>query len=165
MNDYTTRPAEVADAEAIRSIYNVEVLESTVTFDMVERSLTDQIDWIADHSGSYPAIVALDQHNQVVGFASLTAYRPRPAYATTVENSVYVDRQHRGKGLGVLLMEQLLVAAADHGFHSVIARTVGDHTASIALHKRVGFTEIGREVEVGRKFGKWLDVVVLQRMI
>jgi L-amino acid N-acyltransferase len=165
MSDYTTRPVEAGDAEAIRSIYNVEVLESTVTFDMVERSLEDQIAWITDHSGSYPAIVAVDPSTSVVGFASLTAYRPRPAYATTVENSVYVHRDHRGAGVARLLMESLLTAAADHGFHSVIARIVGGHTASIALHKRTGFTEIGREVEVGRKFGKWLDVVLMQKML
>ncbi len=165
MNDYTTRPVQVGDAEAIRSIYNIEVLESTVTFDMVERSLDDQISWITDHSGSYPAIVAVNTTGTVVGFASLTAYRPRPAYATTVENSVYVHREHRSKGIAVTLMQELLTAAAEHGFHSVIARIVGDHDASIQLHASCGFQQIGREVEVGRKFGKWLDVVVMQKML
>ncbi len=165
MSDYTIRLAQLSDAEMIRAIYNVEVLETTVTFDMVERTLDEQIAWIADHSGSYPAIVACGADGIVVGFASLTAYRPRPAYSTTVENSVYVHREHRGAGIGSLLMESIIATAQDHGFHSIIARIVGDHHASIALHERVGFTQIGREIEVGRKFGKWLDVVLMQKMV
>ena len=164
-DEISTRIAVSSDADAIRSIYNREVLESTVTFDMVERSLEEQIAWIADHSGSYPAIVAVDSSGHVLGFASLTAYRPRPAYSTTVENSVYVDRDHRGQGVAHALMTELITIAVDHGFHSIIARIVGDHTASIALHTKIGFELIGREVEVGRKFGKWLDVVLMQRML
>ncbi len=160
----TIRPIELADAEATRAIYNLEVLESTVTFDLVARTAEEQVAWIVDHSGSYPAIVA-ERGGEVVGFAGLSPYRPRPAYATTVENSVYVRRDQQGRGVGLALMEALVEVAADHGFHSVIARIVGGHDASIGLHQRVGFVEIGREQEVGRKFGKWLDVVLMQRML
>ena len=165
MSDYTTRPVELRDAEAIRSIYNAEVLGSTVTFDMVERTTDEQLAWFSAHSGSYPAIVAVDGSDIVAGFASLTAYRPRPAYATTVENSVYVHHEHRGQGVARLLMTDLLALAGEHGFHSVIARIVGDHDASIRLHAGCGFEQIGREVEVGRKFGRWLDVVLMQKML
>jgi L-amino acid N-acyltransferase YncA len=153
------------DAEATRAIYNLEVASSTVTFDLVERTLAEQIAWIAEHSGSYPAIVAEDASGAVIGFASLSPYRPRPAYATTVEDSVYVHRDQRGAGVGLALLAAIVEIAADHGFHSVIGRIVGGHTASIALHTRVGFREIGREHEVGRKFGKWLDVVLMQKML
>jgi phosphinothricin acetyltransferase len=162
-----TRPVELGDAAAIADIYNPEVLDSTVTFDLVPRTVDEQRDWIIEHSGSYPAIVAIEGTGEgtVVGFASLTPYRPRPAYSTTVETSVYVRRDRQGCGIGRLLMDRLVEAAAAHGFHSIVARIVGGHEASIALHEKVGFTTIGTEIEVGRKFGKWLDVVTMQRML
>ena len=162
---YRTRLAERRDAEALRRIYNVEVQESTVTFDLVPRSLSEQVAWIDEHSGGHPAIVAVGDEDEVVGFASLTPYRPRPAYAPTVEDSVYVDRDSRGQGLGRLLLADLVELARDHGFHSVIARIVGGHEASIALHEACGFQQVGIEREVGRKFGRWLDVVLMQRML
>ena len=158
------RLAQVTDAEAIRAIYNIEVLESTVTFDLVPRSHEDQRAWLAAHSGAHPAVVALDG-DDVVGFGSLSPYKDRPAYSTTVEDSVYVDRDWRGKGVGRLILGELLALATTHGFHAVIARIVGDHEASIALHERCGFTLVGVEKEVGRKFGRWLDVVELQRLL
>ena len=155
-----------ADANALREIYNREVETSTVTFDMVARTLDQQRRWIAEHMGSYPALVAVDDAtDRVLGFASLSSYRPRPAYATTVEDSVYVHHAERGRGVGLRLIEALVEAAAAHGFHSIIARVVGDHDASIALHRRAGFEIVGREREVGRKFGRWLDVVLMQRML
>src|SRR4051794_8691159 len=160
----TIRRVELADAEAIVGIYNPEVLTSTVTFDLVPRTIEEQRAWIADHSGSYPALVGLDEEQQVIGFASLSPYRPRPAYATTVESSVYVQPDRQGAGVGRALMEALVDAAVAHGFHSMVARIVGGHAASIALHEKVGFTIVGTESEVGRKFGRWLDVVVMQRM-
>jgi len=155
---------EPADADALRGIYNIEVVESTVTFDLVPRSVDEQRAWIVEHSGSHPAIVAVDG-DTVVGFASLSPYRPRPAYTPTVEDSVYVHRDHRGRGIGKLLLGDIVTLASDHGFHSIIGRIVGGHDTSILLHKACGFTEIGVEQQVGRKFGKWLDVVLVQRML
>jgi phosphinothricin acetyltransferase len=158
------RLARPDDAAAVRSIYNVEVLESTVTFDLVPRSLEDQRVWLAAHAGAHPAIVATDGE-EVVGFGSLSPYRDRPAYATTVEDSVYVQRERRGSGVGRLLLAELLTLATTHGFHSVIGRIVGGHEASIALHRACGFEEAGVEREVGRKFGRWLDVVLMQKLL
>ena len=162
---FRTRLVERRDAEALRTIYNLEVLESTVTFDLVARTLSEQLAWIDEHSGGHPAIVAVDDGGRVGGFASLTPYRPRPAYAPTVEDSVYVDRELRGGGLGRLLLGDLVDLARDHGFHSVVGRIVGGHDASIALHRACGFEQVGREQEVGRKFNKWLDVVLMQKML
>jgi len=158
------RLAQATDAEAIRAIYNLEVLESTVTFDLVPRSHDDQRAWLAAHSGAHPAIVAVD-NDEVVGFGSLSSYKDRAAYATTVEDSVYVHRDCRGVGVGNLILGELLDLATTHGFHAVIARIVGGHKASIALHERCGFVLVGTENEVGRKFGRWLDVVELQRLL
>jgi phosphinothricin acetyltransferase len=163
--EFRTRLVERRDAEALRAIYNVEVLESTVTFDLRPRTAAEQLAWIDEHSGGHPAIVAVDARDVTVGFASLTPYRPRPAYATTVEDSVYVHRDLRGRGLGRLLLGDLVDLARDHGFHSVIGRVVGDHDASIALHAALGFEEVGREREVGRKFNRWLDVVTMQKLL
>jgi phosphinothricin acetyltransferase len=153
------------DAEAIRTIYNREVLASTVTFDMVARSADEQLVWIDQHSGAHPVIVAVDDTEQVRGFGSLSPYRSRPAYRTTVEDSVYVDATARGLGVGRGLLEELIRLAAAHGFHTIMARIVGGHEASIALHRACRFELVGVEREVGRKFGRWLDVVVMQRLV
>jgi L-amino acid N-acyltransferase len=171
------RLAEVADAEAIRCIYNVEVLETTNTFDMVPRSRSEQEAWILEHRGVYPAVVAVETPRSglagpagaddeiVVGFGSLSPYRERSGYSATAENSVYVDRAHRGRGVGKALLAELLVLASAHGFHSVIARIGGHNESSIALHTAAGFELIGVEREVGRKHRQWLDVVELQRLL
>ncbi len=164
-SEHSVRPAQRRDAEAIRAIYNPEVAESTVTFDLVPRTLDDQVAWLDDHAGAHPAIVAVDRGGQVVGFGSLSPYRDRPAYSTTVEDSVYVHRDHRGAGIGRLLLDELVRLGREHGFHNVIARIVDGHEASIALHERCGFSVIGTEREVGRKFGTWLDVVLMQRLL
>ncbi len=158
------RLARPDDAEGIRTIYNMEVTESTVTFDMVARSPEDQLAWLEAHAGAYPAIVAVGD-GEVVGFASLSPYRDRPAYSTTVEDSLYVHRDLRGRGYGCALVNELMRLAMAHGFHAVMARIVGGHEASIALHRTCGFELVGIEREVGRKFGRWLDVVLMQRLL
>lgn len=158
------RLATPADAEAIRTIYNREVTGSTVTFDLVPRSPDDQRAWLAAHAGAHPSVVA-ERDGTVVGFGSLSPYRDRPAYATTVEDSVYVDAAARGHGAGRLLLAELVRLAGLHGFHTVVGRIVGGHEASIALHRRCGFELVGVEREVGRKFGRWLDVVVMQHLL
>jgi phosphinothricin acetyltransferase len=159
------RAARPSDAESIRVIYNAEVTSSTATFDLVPRTTEEQRTWLAGHRGPYPAVVAVDGDDRVLGFGSLSEYKDRPAYATTVENSVYVDAAHRGAGTGRALLEALVELATQHGFHSIIARIGGDNRASIALHRACGFDLVGVEREVGRKFNRWLDVSVLQRML
>ncbi len=158
------RLATVEDAEGIRSIYNVEVTTSTVTFDLEPRSLEVQRDWLAARSGAHSAIVAVEA-GQVIGFASLSPWKDRPAYRTSVEDSVYVHRDHQGKGVGRALLSRLVEVANESGFHAVFGRIVGGHEASIALHQALGFEIIGVEKEVGRKFGRWLDVVVVEKLL
>jgi L-amino acid N-acyltransferase YncA len=158
------RLARLADAEAIRAIYNVEVTTSTVTFDLEPRSLEVQQQWLSQRSGAHAVLVA-DDAGEVIGFASLSPYRDRPAYRTSVEDSVYIHRAHHGRGVGRALMTELVEVATSHGFHTMLARIVAGHEASIGLHRAVGFDVVGVEREVGRKFGKWLDVVVMQRLL
>lgn len=162
------RLVEPSDAEAVRSIYNHEVSSGTNTFDLVPRSVEAQRTWIERHRGAHPAIVALDGSARapaVVGFAVVSPFRDRAAYATTVEDSVYVHRGHRGRGIGRALLEELMAMAAAQGFHAAIARISSENVASIALHCACGFETVGVEREVGRKHGRWLDVVELQRML
>lgn len=158
------RPASPDDAEAIRQIYNVEVTTSTVTFDLVPRSLEDQLAWQASRSGAYAVVVA-EVDGQVAGFGALSKWRDRPAYSTTVEDSVYVHRDHQGRGIGRALLTSLVETATAHGFHACMARIVGGHEASIALHRACGFEIVGVEREVGRKFNRWLDVAVMQKLL
>ena len=158
------RLATIDDAEATRSIYNLEVTESTVTFDLVPRTLEQQQAYLVARSGAHAVLVAEDG-GEVVGFASFSPYRDRPAYSTTVEDSVYVRRDQQGKGVGKLLLGELVTLARSHGFHAIMARIVGGHDASIALHRALGFEFVGTEREVGRKFGRWLDVDVMQLLL
>ena len=152
------RLAEPHDAESIRRIYNAEVAGSTATFDLRPRTVDEQTAWMAEHQGTYPVVVAVDGGGAVVGFGSLSAYRDRPSYSTTVENSVYVDGGNRGRGVGRAVLDELVRLGTLHGFHSMIARVGGGNAASIALHEACGFELVGVEKEIGRKFNRWLDV-------
>jgi L-amino acid N-acyltransferase len=167
--DVVIRLAERRDAEGIRAVYNHYATASTALFDLVPRTLDEQVAWIDEHAGGHPAVVALDgaadAPGGVVGFGSLSPFRSRPAYAGSVEDSVYLLDSHQGRGIGRRLLEELLRLAQAHGFHTVLARISGDNGASIALHAGCGFDTVGVEREVGRKFGQWLDVVEMQRMV
>jgi L-amino acid N-acyltransferase YncA len=164
IGDMSVRLAGVADAAAIRAIYNDEVTGSTNTFDLVPRSEADQLAWLRAHDGAHPAVVSVGDLG-VTGFGSISPFKERPAYATTVENSVFVHHDHRGKGVGKLILGELIRLSTSHGFHSMIARIVGGNEASINVHKACGFELVGIEREVGRKFGRWLDVVEMQRLL
>ena len=158
------RLACAVDAEAIRQIYNLEVETSTVTMDLVPRSVEDQQQWLAARSGAHAVVVAVSEA-AVVGFGSLSPWRSRPGYAATVEDSVYVARDMQGRGVGRAILSELISTARAHGFHSMMARIAGGHEASIGLHHSLGFDDVGVEREVGRKFGKWIDIEVLQRLL
>jgi phosphinothricin acetyltransferase len=163
------------DAEATRQIYNLEVTTSTVTFDLVPRSLEEQRRWIGARSGAHAVVVAEQRlggdarsagnEGEIVGFGSLSPWRDRPAYSTSVEDSVYVRRDYQGRGVGKTLLAELVRVGRAHGFHAVFARIVGGHESSVALHRSLGFEVVGTEREVGRKFGKWLDVVVMELLL
>jgi phosphinothricin acetyltransferase len=102
---------------------------------------------------------------RILGFAVVSPFRERPAYATSVENSVYVAREARGRGVGEQLLLELISTAQGSGFHTLIARIVGENEGSIRLHEKCGFTLVGTEIEIGRKHGRWLDVVEYQYVV
>ena len=169
----TVRLARLEDCEAIRAIYNVEVETSTVTMDLRGRTAEEQRRWLSARSGAHAVVVASmvepsaagTDGERVTGFASLSPWRNRPGYSTSVEDSVYVDRAWQGLGVGRLLLGELLTVAGAHGFHAVFARVASGHAASFALHRSFGFELVGTERQVARKFGRWIDIDVLQLLL
>jgi phosphinothricin acetyltransferase len=160
-----TRLASLDDAAAMAEIYNFEVENSTATMDLVPRTLSDQRQWIADRSGAFSALVAVTSNGEIVGFAALSPFKERAAYRPTVEDSIYVHRDFARQGIGRQLLSELLNMASTSGFHSVMARIEASGTASQALHASLGFRRVGEEIEVARKFNRWLDIVVMQRLL
>ncbi len=158
------RLSEISDAESIAQIYNREVLESFSTFDLRPRTIEEQLDLMRGHGGAYPITVATIE-DKIAGFASLSPYKIRPGYSTTVENSVYVAKQFRNLKIGTTLLEDIILKARLHGFHTIIARVSNQNLASSRLHETCGFNLVGIEKEVGRKFGRWLDVSIYQLML
>ena len=157
------REATLDDAAEIAEIYNHEVLHTVSTFDIVPRTIDEQREWLASRSGAFTAIVACDpQDASVLGFAALSRYKERAAYSTTVEDSVYVDRGHAGRGIGKALLTEVCGIARSSGFHSVVARIEAEGHASRGLHAACGFDLVGIERQVGRKFNRWLDVAIMQ---
>ena len=160
------RLATLDDARALIDIYNPQVLESTRTLDLVARTVDQQRKWIEARSGGLAVLVAEDPDDRdVIGFGSLSFYRDRPGYRTSVEDSVYVAPGHQGQGVGGALLAALVDAAQTRGFHAIFARIVGPQEASVALHERHGFELVGIEREVARKFGRWHDVALMQRLL
>lgn len=157
------RPAKIEDASAIAAIYADHVATGTASFDMIARSLGETEAKISEcQTRGWPFLVAT-QSEAVVGYAYATQFRDRAAYATTCENSIYLARAHLGQGIGTALLARLIREAEDAGFRQMIAVVGGGEPASVALHLRLGFVHAGTMRAVGRKFGRWLDTVYLQR--
>jgi phosphinothricin acetyltransferase len=165
MSNLLIREATRDDAQAICSIYNYEVENETSTMDLVARTVDLQREWIAARSGAFCAIVAVDTNGTVLGFGALSEYKDRSGYRSTVENSVYVRRDAARRGIGKQLLTRLIEMATVSGFHSVIARIEAQSLASRGLHQSCGFELVGIEKQVARKFGKWLDIAVMQKLL
>jgi phosphinothricin acetyltransferase len=133
--------------------------------DLVPRTLETQREWIAARSGAFCAVVAVDSSGTVLGFGALSEYKDRSGYRSTVENSVYVHRDVARRGIGKQILLHLLETATVSGFHSVIARIEAQSLASRGLHSSCGFELVGIEKQVARKFGKWLDIAVMQKSL
>lgn len=159
----TVRPATLADLPAITEIYNEAIHKTTATFDTEPKTPEEQMVWFADHGPKYPILVA-GENGIVVGWASLSKWSDRCAYSDTAEISLYVHEDHQGKGIGRKLLEAIVAEGQKAGLHTIIARIAEASEASIHLHKSVGFERIGTMKEVGRKFGKLLDVYLMQRI-
>lgn len=158
------RRARPGDAAPIASIWNREVLETDHTTDTEPRDAKAQRAWLTAHGDDHPVVVAADG-DDVVAYGALSVYRPKPAFRQTVEDSVYVKAEHRGRGLGGMVLARLLELARERGHRAVIARITAPNGASQALHERHGFERIGFERETAFKHGRWLDVVVMEKLL
>jgi phosphinothricin acetyltransferase len=160
----TIRRGELADLEAIIEIYNEAVLTTTATFDTEPQSTSDRLPWFHSHGERHPILVAVAD-GQVIGWASLSKWSERPAYADTAETSFYVKAGHRGQGVGRALKGAIIDEAHRLKFHTLIARVAEASSESLHLNEEFGFVHVGTLKEVGRKFGKLLDVHILQKML
>ncbi len=157
-------PAASEHCAAIAEIYNDAVVSSTATFDTEPRTERQIVDWLALHDARHPVLVAVDGA-AVVAWASLSRWSDRPAYDGTAEISIYVEQGRRGQGIGGRLMEQLLAAGREARLHTVLARIAGDNEPSVRLHERAGFRLVGTMSEVGYKFGRYIDVRLMQLLL
>jgi len=160
----TIRTARREDCAAMCAIYNHYVEHDTCTYRTDPEPLDERQAWFDKHGGKHPVFVATSS-DQIVGWASLSPYNPRQGYRMTVEDSIYLDPQWRGRGLGTALLRQLIDAARSCGHHAIIAAISAEQAGSVALHQKFGFLPAGRLTEVGHKFGRWLDVVYLQLLV
>ena len=160
------RPAVRADCPGILAIYNDAVLKTTASYDYEPRTLGQREAWFDDHQrDGFPVLVAEDSAGRVVGWSALNRYHDRMGYRFTSENSIYVAEDFRGRGLGSALLEPLLESARERGLHAIIAAIDAENVASIRLHARFGFEQVGLFRQVGFKFGRWLDVLYMERLL
>jgi L-amino acid N-acyltransferase YncA len=157
------RPANPDDLIAITGIYNEAVLTTDATFDTEPKSVENQKEWFDSHNSRNPIIVA-EIENTVIGWASLSKWSDRFAYSDTAEISVYVRDGYRGQGTGRQLIERIIQAGEEARLHTIISRIVAGNEESIHLHEVFGFEHIGVMKEVGIKFGRLLDVVLMQKI-
>ena len=159
------RAATEADLPGIFAIYDREVLHGTATFDTEPKSAAERLAWLRDDAGGrYPILVA-EVDGAVAGWARLYAWSNRCAYARAAENAVYVDAAQRGKGVGRALLAELIRLAPQRDVHVLLARIVEGNPGSLALHEALGFRSIGVLQRVGEKFGRVLDVRLLERQL
>ena len=157
------RRAMLKDLGGITEIYNEAILKTVATFDTSPKTVEEQKPWFESHDSKHPILVA-EQGGKIVGWASLSRWSDRCAYSDTAEISVYVKEEHRGKGIGKRLMQEILAQGQEGGLHTVVARIAESNEASVRLHEAFGFEHVGTMKEVGKKFGKLLDVHIMQKI-
>lgn len=157
------RPAKPEDVEAINDIYNEVILNTQATFDLEPKSLEERISWLRDRDSKHPVIVA-EVDKKVAGWAALSRWSDKKAYDTTAEVSVYVDINHRNKGIGKKLLDLITIEGQSVGLHCILSRITEGNEVSINVHVALGYKHIGIMKEVGFKFGKYLDVYLLQKL-
>ncbi len=158
------RNAQLSDLNAITEIYNEAILTTTATFDTEPKSASERLEWLKSHGERHPVIVA-EADGTVLGWASLSRWSERNAYDDTAETSSYVKSEYRGQGVGRKLKEAIIGEARRLKFHTLIARIAEGGDASLHLNESFGFVRVGTLKEVGRKFGRLLDVHILQKML
>ena len=166
MSAIQIRRAVRSDCTGILEIYNDAVLKTTATYDYEPRPLEHRLAWFDDHQRTGHAIfVAEAADGRIVGWSALNRYHDRMGFRFTSENSIYVAEASRGQGLGARLLEPLIPAAAGIGLRVIIAAIDAQNTASLRLHARFGFEQVGLFKRVGFKFDRWLDLAYMERQV
>jgi phosphinothricin acetyltransferase len=161
----TIRDATEADLPRILEITNEAIANTTAVWSLAPATLETRKTWLLDRRGrGFPVLVA-DRHGAVLGFASYGDFRPWDGYQHTVEHSLYVHPEAQGRGMGRALLAALVGRAEAQGKHAMVAGIEAGNAASIALHRRAGFEEAGLLRKVGRKFGRWLDLLFMQKLL
>jgi L-amino acid N-acyltransferase YncA len=155
------RTAGLHDLAAITDIYNEPIVTTTASFDIREKTAEEQESWFSTHGSQYPILVA-EQDDTIIGWASMSPWSDRHAYAETAEASLYIKKEYRGRGVVRELSRAILQAGKQAGLHTAIARIAEGNDISIDLAESLGFQHIGVMKEVGKKFGKLLDVYIMQ---
>ena len=163
MTKITIRSATLNDLDAITEIYNQAILNTTATFDTTPKTLEEQKTWFSRHGPQHPVLVARED-GPVIGWAALSEWSNRCAYSGTAEISFYVHEDCQGRGIGRKLAEATVCAGRDTGLHTLIARIAQGNEASVHIAESLGFNHIGVMKEVGQKFGKLLDVYLMQKI-
>ncbi len=165
MTDVAVRDAEPDDVPAILRIHNAAITSSTAIWDDEPVDLADRREWLTQRrAAGLPVLVAVVD-GAVAGYASCGPWRPKSGYRHIAEDSVYIADGFRGRGIGSLLLRELISRARDCGLHALVAGIESGNHASIALHERFGFRVVGRMPEVGRKFDSWLDLTLMQLLL
>jgi phosphinothricin acetyltransferase len=156
------RPAQPQDAESVAAIYNHGIDERQATFETRARRPNEIAGWLEE---GRPFLVAAEQDGTILGFARVSAYSTRRAYAGVGEHAVYVDPAARGRGVGVMLLHALADAAEEAGYYKLTSRVFTTNRASLALHRAAGFTEVGVQRRHGRLDGEWKDTILVERLL
>jgi phosphinothricin acetyltransferase len=163
---FAVRRATREDVPSILEIYNDAVLHTTATADYEPRSLESRYEWFDEHEREgYAIFVATNAGGEVVGWSSLSPYKARFGYRFSTENSIYIHPDWRGRGVGKLLMPPLIEAARALGLHTILAGISADNEASLKLHAKFGFEKVAHFRETVYKFGQWIDVVYMEKLL
>ncbi|HVN49196.1 MAG TPA: GNAT family N-acetyltransferase [Bacteroidota bacterium] len=159
-------PCHENDKETILEILNDAILHSTALYDYKPRTMQMMDSWFdAKRKAGYPVIGAFSDNEELLGFSSYGSFRNWPAYKYTVEHSLYVKNTMRGKGIGKILLQEIIKAAADQNYHVIVGGIDASNTVSIKLHESMGFRYSGTIEHAGYKFGKWLDLAFYQLIL
>jgi phosphinothricin acetyltransferase len=156
------REAKIEDIKAINKIYNTAVKNLNATMDIEEKPLQEQKKWFKEHKENNLAVIVAEIENKIVGWASLSKWSHKEGYKYTVENSIYVDNNYRGKGIGTKLLERLIVEAKNNNYKNLIAQIAEGNESSVKLHKKYGFKRVGTLKKVGYKFNRLHDISIYQ---
>ena len=164
MTELAIRPATAEDAGAICLIYNQGIEDRIATLETELRTPEERRQWLAARSPRHPVFVAIAE-DTIVGWSSLNVYNPRPAYQHVADFSVYIERAWRGKGVGRRLLEHLIGRARAIGFHKMMLSTFPFNASGVALYERMGFTRIGVCREMGQLDGRWIDTLIMEKLL